>query len=132
MQKNPWGDSPGFEQLKHVAKPAKKAAADVVTGVITDVKQSATGEAGSDEKAKQAQQQQLLSATRQNLEQMNMAMKKAREERKRRQEQAKQVTQTSQAKEEKKVFEGQKKETVLQKLLKTRAGTKEAMQRTGG
>ena len=134
---SPWETIEGI--AKSAAKPVKKAVADVGS----DVKESLSSSLSSGDEGKKQisavgqekaaeEQQRILVQTRQNLQEMNAQVKKAREERRHRQEQAGQAAQAKKAEKKKQAIEEKKKETVLQKLLRSRGGTREGIQRAGG
>ena len=140
MKNNPWGQDEGMEKVEKgvqaVAKPVKQGAADL----FKDALQSLTGNYGQQVEQGQApvQTQQVkqdeakkLQETRARLVQINREIEEIRKKREQSQ-QAKQAPQAEQAKLEKKVVEKKKKESVLAKIVKSRQGSKESMQRASG
>ena len=70
-----------------------------------------------------------MQQVRQNLVKINQEIVQARRSR---EQQYQQKDRVKQQVEERQVFEKKKKESVLQKLIKSRQGSKEAMQRASG
>lgn len=123
--------------VKAAADTAGAAAADVVSQVTGDYgDKSLVEEAGlkqvSGQKQQQIQQQQqVLNQTRTNLEQINLAIKKAREERIRKEQESRKVKEREVQK--KKIEEEKKKEDPLwKKVLKGGMGSKEIAKNVGG
>lgn len=137
MKNNPWGRDEGMEKIekgvKAVAKPVKKGAADM----FKDALQSLTG-SYDDKQAPQAEQAtQALKAeetkkiqeTRARLAQINREIEEIRKKRDQIQQQEKQKEQKPPSL---KLRRAREKESVLAKLIKSRQGSKEAMQRASG
>lgn len=130
-----------FESLeklsKKAAQPVKQAAADVAGDVAESLGFGPAVEQGqptvqvSSQKKTQIKTGDAagLQRIRQNLARINQEMAEAR---KKREQKNLPVQPEEQQKKVKKFVEKQQKETVLQKLLKSRSGTKEAMPRAGG
>ena len=129
-----------FEKLETLGKMAAKPVKRAVGDAFTDALQSLTGNYLQDVEKNQPMPQgqqknmarddaQKMQQVRQNLAKINQEIVQAR---KSREQQYQQKDQVKQQVEEKKVFEKKKKESVLQKLIKSRQGSKEAMQRASG
>lgn len=127
------------------AKKVVKAAGDAAGTLTADVKQQVTGDYSKSlveevnlqkvnplqQQQLQQQQQQNLSQTRANLEQINQAIKRARDERMKKQ--AEQVKQVEQAKQVKKMEEQKKaQEPAWKKMLKGKMGSREMAKNAGG
>jgi len=138
MKNNPWGQDEGMEKVEKgvqaVAKPVKQGVVDM----FKDALQSLTGNYGEQVEQGQApvQTQQVkqdeakkLQETRATLVQINREIREIGK--KRESPPAAPAAQVERAK-EKKMVEKQKKESVLAKLIKSRQGSKEAMQRASG
>jgi len=138
MKNNPWGHDEGMEKLeqgvKAVAKPIKQGAVDM----FKDALQSLSGNYGQQVEQGQApiQTQQVkqdeakkLQETRARLVQINREIEEAR--RKREHPPAALEAQPGRAR-QKKMVEKKKKESVLAKIVKSRQGSKESMQRASG
>lgn len=139
MANNNFGDE-NLEKLergvKSVVNPVKQVASDM----FTDALKSLTGNYGQQVEQNQppVQTQQVaqdeakkLQETRANLAQINREVAQARQKREQKQQQVVQVQQEK-TEEKKKVVEQQKKESVLSKIIKSRQGSKESMQRASG
>lgn len=122
--------------VKAVVKPVKKTATDM----LKDALQSLTGNYGQQVEQGQppVQTQQVkqdeakkLQEIRSRLAQINREIEEIRKKREQAYR-AKQAPQANQAKQEKKMTEQKKKESVLAKLIKSRQGSKESMQRASG
>lgn len=140
MNKNPWGQDEGMEKvekgIKAVIKPVKKGAADM----FKDALQSLTGnysqqveQGQSPVQTQQVKQDEAkkLQETRSRLAQINREIEEIRKKRDGQNKPSEQIKQIKQT-EQKKVVEKQKKESVLAKLIKSRQGSKESMQRASG
>ncbi|MEK7154933.1 MAG: hypothetical protein AAB697_02300 [Patescibacteria group bacterium] len=138
MKNNPWGQDEGIEKIekgvKAVVKPVKKGAVDM----FKDALQSLTGNYGQQVEQGQppVQVQQVkqdeakkLQETRARLVQINREIMEVRK--KRENPPAAPEAQPGRAR-QKKMVEKQKKESVLAKLVKSRQGSKESMQRASG
>ena len=136
---NNYNNSP-FEKLETLGKMAAKPVKRAVGDAFTDALASLTGNYPQDvEKNKPMPQglqknmaqddAQKIQQVRQNLAKINQDIIMAR---KKGEQQYQQKNQVKQQVEEKKGFEKKKKESVLQKLIKSRQGSKEAMQRASG
>jgi uncharacterized protein involved in exopolysaccharide biosynthesis len=122
-----------LETIEGVAKTVGGAAQKGMTDVGSDVVESITGntkplpnQQKQQIKQDDTQKQQVI---RQNLVKLNEQIIQAR---KKREESYKQATQAKEEKKEEKKFEEKKKENFLMKLIKSRKGTKEGMQRASG
>lgn len=129
-----------FEKLETLGKMAAKPVKRAVGDAFTDALQSLTGNYLQDVEKNQPMPQgqqknmarddaQKMQQVRQNLARINQEIVQAR---KKREQQGQEKDKVKQQVEEKKVFEKKKKESVLQKLIKSRQGSKEAMQRASG
>lgn len=129
-----------FEKLetlgKMAAKPVKRAVGDAFTDALASLTGNYPQDVEKNQPMPQGQQKnmarddaQKMQQVRQNLAKINQEIVQAR---KSREQQYQQKDQVKQQVEEKKVFEKKKKESVLQKLIKSRQGSKEAMQRASG
>ncbi|KKU02620.1 MAG: G5 domain protein [Candidatus Amesbacteria bacterium GW2011_GWA1_46_35] len=107
------------------AKPVVKTAEDM----FKDALQSLTGNY-KDKQALQAEEAKKIQEARVRLAQINKEIVEARK--KREHLPAAPEAQLLRAGQEKKVVEKQKKESVLAKMIKSRQGSKEAMQRASG
>lgn len=119
-----------FETIEKLTKkatqPVSRAAADVAGDVAESLGFGRTVEEKSQIKTGEAAK---LNQIRQNLARINQEIDEARKKR----EHPSKPDQALPAKEQMKKFEEkQQKESVLQKLLKSRSGTKEAMPRASG
>ncbi len=125
-----------FESIERLGKKAAQIGSQVTSEVTQDVKESIFGDIKSltaeeeqrvivQEQAKQKRVQQM----RQNVQILNQQIEEIRKKRQQKEEQKKQVEQHQQGR---KYEQKQKKESVLQKLLKSREGTKEGMPRASG
>ena len=132
---SPWES---LEKLsKKAAQPVKQAAADVAGDVAEnlgfgrDLEQGQPTPQVTPQKKSRIQTGDAagLQRIRQNLARINQEIAEVR---KRREQKVDQKQQEQQQKQVKKFEEKQQKETVLQKLLKSRSGTKEAMPRASG
>lgn len=121
-----------FESIENLSKkaaqPVMQAAADVGRDVAESFGFGQTLDENSQTQIK-AKDSTNLQRTRQNLVRINQEMAESRK--KREQKWAEQIKKNEQTKQIKQV-EQQKKESVLQKMIKSRTGTKEAMQRASG
>src|SRR4030067_1777524 len=111
MKKSLYNPSPG-ETIEVIAKSAAKPVKKAVADVGSDVKESLSSSLSSGDEGKKQisavgqekaaeEQQRILVQTRQNLQELNAQVKKAREERRHRQEQAGQAAAGKKKKEEK-------------------------------
>jgi len=146
--KNPYETS--FENLtgnvQASAKKVVKTAGDTAGAVVQDVKDSFGGPAPSknlveevglkqvsakDGKQAEEERKKNLELTRRNLEQINQAIKRARDERLKKQAEA--AKQAEQVKQAKKAEEKKKKEDpVWKKMLKGSMGSKEMSRNVSG
>ena len=136
---NNYNSSP-FEKLETLGKTALKSVKRAVDDAFTDALQSLTGNYPQDveknQPMPQGQQKNMarddvrkMQQVRQNLVKINQEIVQARRSR---EQQYQQKDRVKQQVEERQVFEKKKKESVLQKLIKSRQGSKEAMQRASG
>ena len=136
---NNYNSSP-FEKLETLGKKALKPVKRAVDDAFTDALQSLTGNYPQDveknQPMPQGQQKNMarddvrkMQQVRQNLVKINQEIVQARRSR---EQQYQQKDRVKQQVEERQVFEKKKKESVLQKLIKSRQGSKEAMQRASG
>lgn len=128
-----------MERLEKGVAAAVKPVAKTVQEMFTDALQSLTGDYRQASQAEQATQAtQVLQAeeakkiqmARARLAQINKEIVEARK--KREHPPAAPEAQPGQAGQEKKVAEKQRKESVLAKMIRSRQGSKEAMQRASG
>jgi hypothetical protein len=127
-----------FETIEGIARAAGSAAKQGIADVAKDASESITGNypsASSGQVLPEQQKIQIKStddkkavAVRQNIAQMNQKQQQFRQQKQ--QQQNQQVQKQAQVKQEKK-FEVQKKESILSKILKSRKGTKEGVNRVG-
>ena len=133
-------NSSPFEKLETLGKTAAKPVKRAVGDAFTDALQSLTGNYPQDVEKNQPMPQgqqknmarddaQKMQQVRQNLVKINQEIVQARRSR---EQQYQQKDRVKQQVEERQVFEKKKKESVLQKLIKSRQGSKEAMQRASG
>ena len=133
-------NSSPFEKLETLGKTAAKPVKRAVGDAFTDALQSLTGNYPQDveknQPMPQGQQKNMarddvrkMQQVRQNLVKINQEIVQARRSR---EQQYQQKDRVKQQVEERQVFEKKKKESVLQKLIKSRQGSKEAMQRASG
>jgi len=133
-------NSSPFEKLETLGKTAAKPVKRAVGDAFTDALQSLTGNYPQDVEKNQPMPQgqqknmarddaQKMQQVRQNLAKINQEIVQARRSR---EQQYQQKDRVKQQVEERQVFEKKKKESVLQKLIKSRQGSKEAMQRASG
>lgn len=119
-----------FENLENLTKKAAQPVRQAVTDVAVDVGESfgfgRTVEEKSQIKTGDAAH---LNQIRQNLARINQEIVEARQ--KREQKQAQQIKQSERTKQIKQI-EKKREDSVLQKMIKSRMGTKEAMQRASG
>ncbi len=134
MPSQPRAVSP-FESLenltKKAAQPVKQAATDVARDISESFGFGKVVEQVTPQKKSQIKTGDAahLQQVRQNLARINQEIAEVRKKREQKwAEQNKQGEQTKQIKQ----VEQQKKESVLQKMIKSRTGTKEAMQRVSG
>jgi hypothetical protein len=157
-QADPWETS--FEtmtsQAQKTTAQVKKSAGDTVKAVLQDVKQQVSGDYGAAmEQGQQAgaagqspkispqeqaaklqdeekKKRELIAQTRQNLERINMEIKRARDERLKKEEERKKAEQKKA--EEKKVVEQKKKEEdpAWKKMLQGKMGSREMAKGVSG
>lgn len=134
---NRFGDQ-GMERLEKGVAAAAKPVVKTADEMFKDAVQSLTGNYGKP--LEQGEQQgdhikqeetKRLQEARIRLVQINKEIVEARKKRERSQ-QASQAPQAEQAKQEKKVEEKRKKESAIAKMIQSRQGSKEAMQRASG
>jgi|SRR3989339_1969100 len=129
MNKNPWGHDEGMERLEKGVAAAAKPVVKTAEDMFKDALQSLTGNY-KDKQALQAEEAKKIQEARVRLAQINKEIVEARK--KREHLPAAPEAQLLRAGQEKKVVEKQKKESVLAKMIKSRQGSKEAMQRASG
>ena len=129
MNKNPWGHDEGMERLEKGVAAAAKPVGKTAEDMFKDALQSLTGNY-KDKQALQAEEAKKIQEARVRLAQINKEIVEARK--KREHLPAAPEAQLLRAGQEKKVVEKQKKESVLAKMIKSRQGSKEAMQRASG
>lgn len=128
-----------MEKLEKGAQAVTKPVVKTGQEAFKDALQSLTGNYGKPiEEKKQVEQieqskNKKLQEIRARLAQINKEIMEARKKREKRQEhQENQENQEKQEKQEKRSVDKRKKESVLQKMIKSRQGSKEAMQRASG
>ena len=134
-------NSSPFEKLETLGKTAAKPVKRAVGDAFTDALQSLTGNYPQDVEKNQPMPQgqqknmarddaQKMQQVRQNLAKINQEIVQARKSREH--PPVAPEAQLERARRNEKVVEQKKKESVLQKLIKSRQGSKEAMQRASG
>ncbi len=133
---NRFGDQ-GMEKLEKGAAAAVKPVAKTAQEMFTDALQSLTGnydkqapQADQATQALQAEEAKKIQEARARLAQINKEIIEARKKREERE--SRRVEEPEKKQEQRKVVEKQKKESVLAKMIKSRQGSKEAMQRASG
>ncbi len=136
---NRFGDT-GMERLEKGVQAAATPVVKTAQEMFKDAVQSLTGsskqapqaeQAPQARQALQAEEAKKIQTARARLAQINKEIVEARKKREQAQ-QAPQAPQAEQAKQEKKVVEKKKKGSVLAKMIQSRQGSKEAMQRASG
>lgn len=107
---------------KAVANSAQKGASDIGSDVVEAI-------TGNAKPLPQQQKQQINKQQAQNLARINQQIADIR---KKKEETYKKVEEKKDEKQEEKKFEKKKKENFLMKMIKSRKGTKEGMQRASG
>ena len=133
---NRFGDQ-GLEKLEKgvaaVVKPVAKTAQEMFTDAVQSLTGSHEKPIEQNEQTKQIEQNEAkrLQEARARLTQINKEIVEARKKREERE--SKRVEEPEKKKQEqKKVVEQKKKESVLAKMIRSRQGSKEAMQRASG
>ncbi len=117
-----------FESIEKLTHQVAQPAGELVKEVAGDVKESMGLGVEKSQQIKQSDKAKI-SQIKQNIAVINQQM--AQERKKREQKWQEQTKQQEQVKQVKKVAE-KKKESVLQRLIKSREGTKEGMPRASG
>ena len=120
--------TPSFESIERLGKKAAQTVSqDIKESLLGDIK-TLTPEQKQKVFADEQKQQRRLQTMRQNIQVISQQMAEIRKKRRQQGEQKAQVEQKTMPISQEK----QKKESVLAKLLKSREGTKEGMQRASG